>query len=126
MRSDTSGFTMVEVIVALVILAVGILGLAGTTALVVRQVNTSKIATERGAALQSAIEEIRAYGFEDVPTTGSDSFGRYTVDWTAVSVGRTKIVEVVMTGPGLQSYSGNLSSLSGSVTDTFTYKLIRP
>ena len=54
------GFTIVEVIVAMVVLAIGVLGLAGTAAYIVRQVTLADIMTERAAALQTAVERIQA------------------------------------------------------------------
>lgn len=124
-RSPEAGFTMVEVIIAILILAVGILGLAGTTALSVRQVNMSDVATERSVALQTTVERIRAMDFDSV-STGTDSVGGYDVSWTTTGSGSTKLVEIVWVGPGLQSIPGSLPVLGPEVADTFTYRIIRP
>ena len=71
---DRGGFTLVEVIIAITILAFGLLGMAGTTALVVRQVTLADVATERSAALQTTIESLRALPFDSL-AAGSDSVG---------------------------------------------------
>lgn len=124
-RNPRAGFTMVEVMVALVILAVGVLGLAGTTALVVRQVTMADVATERAAALQSVVERLRAADFDSVGT-GADTVGLFTAKWTTDDLGRSKLVHIVTVGPGLQSGTGNLPHLADAVADTFVYRIIDP
>ena len=125
MRESNSGFTLVEVIVALVILAVGVLGLAGTTALVIRQVTLADVATERAAALQSVVEEFRATPYTQL-ASGSQSVGIFSVNWTATSVGSSTMMEIVTLGPGLKTGTGTMPYMAGSVTDTFSYRIIRP
>ena len=122
-----SGFTIVEVIVAMVILAVGVLGLAGTTAYIVRQVTLADIMTERAAALQTAIERVQAMDWDSVDT-GSDSVGIYGVRWTSTTIGtQLKEVTVVTYGPGLESSADNpFPILTQEVADTFSFKVIRP
>lgn len=120
-----SGFTIVEVIVAMIILTTGVLGLAGTTGLIVRQITLSDATTERSVALQSVIERLRAQDYDSVDS-GSDTLGNYAVGWTVGLDGQTsKVVTVVTTGPGLTSASG-FPSLAPSVTDTFTYRIVKP
>jgi len=123
-RADR-GFTLIEVMVALVILAVGVLGLAGTTALVVRQVTLADVATERAAALGTVLERVRAMDFDSVGT-GSDTIGSFTASWSSTDFGRSKLVTVVTLGPGLQTGTGNMPHLSNSVADTFVYRVIDP
>lgn len=119
-----AGFTLVEVIVALIILTIGVLGLAGTTALAVRQVTLADITSERSAALQSAIEGLRRMPYADV-ANGSDSIGRFDVSWTVSETQRTKTVRIVTVGPGLGSGAG-MPGLRGNVADTFVYRIARP
>lgn len=124
-QQPDQGFTLIEVIVALVILAVGVLGLAGTTALVVRQVTLSDVATERAAALGTVLERVRAMDFDSVGT-GSDTIGSFSASWSSTDFGRSKLVTVVTLGPGLQTGTGNMPYLSNSVADTFVYRVIDP
>jgi Tfp pilus assembly protein PilV len=116
---------MIEIIVALVILAVGVLGLAGTTALVVRQVTLSDVATERSAALETVLERVRAMDFDSV-ADGVDTIGSFTATWSTTDLGRSKLVTVVTLGPGLETGTGNMPHLSNSVSDTFVYRVIDP
>jgi hypothetical protein len=118
-----AGFTIVEVIFAFMILALGALGMAGTTVLMVRQTTLADVTTDRAAALQTTIERIRAQPFDSL-TAGSDSVGLYQIDWTVRDGLHWKGVDIVTIGPGLSSASG-LPGLAPSVSDTFSYWVLR-
>lgn len=119
-----AGFTIIEVILAMVVLAVGLLGTAGTTLLLVRQTTLADVATERAVALQGTIEGLRSIPFDSV-RSGSDSIGAFEISWT---VGRESLrwkgVDIVTTGPGLQAGDG-FPTIAQSVPDTFSYRIIR-
>lgn len=120
-----AGFTMVEVIIAIIVLAFGLLGMAGTTALVVRQITLADVATERAAALQTTIERLRALPFDSV-TTGSDSVGIYDVEWTVTKpTGQWAVLEIITTGPGMSAGEGGFPMMSSTVADTFTHRILR-
>lgn len=124
-RTTRAGFTLVEVLVALIILTVGVLGLAGTTALAVRQVTFADVTAERAIALQSVIERLRSAPYDSV-ANGSDSIGRFQATWTVTLGQRSKSVQIVTLGPGLGSATVGMPGLSGSVADTFVYRIVRP
>lgn len=115
------GFTVVEVIVALIVLAVGILAMAGTTSLLVRQVTVSRATTVRASALQSTVEKLRGTDF-DLITDGTHTLGPFTVTWTVTDTSPVKTVEIVTAGPGL---AGTPPTPTNNVIDTFTYKVVR-
>ena len=117
-----AGFSLVEVMIALVIFTIGVLGLAATTMFVVRQTTLAEVSTERAAAVQSVIEELRATDF-DLLAAGSDSVGRFQVSWTITGANRTKLAEIITTGPGLTSASG-VPAMGPAVTDTFRYRIM--
>lgn len=121
-----NGFTVVEVVVALIILTVGVLGMAGTTALVVRQVTASRMATERALALQTAIERARAIDYEGLEGASSDTLGLFTVRWSVTDVGKSKLIRFITEGPGMSRLPGSLGMVSSAVADTFTYRMIKP
>jgi Tfp pilus assembly protein PilV len=123
----TAGFSIVELVIAVIILAVGVLGLAGTTALVVRQVTLADVNTERSAALQTVIERIRATNTNTI-TPGSQTIGSYAVSWTITdSTNLSRTVRVITTGPGLRKDSAAVVPMLGaSVADTFTLVMLRP
>lgn len=123
------GFTMVEVIIAIVILAFGLLGMAGTTAVLVRQITLADVATKRSAALQTTIERLRAADFNSLVTTlqsGTDSVGPFQVQWAVTAPSNQWAeVEVITTGPGLGNGTGGFPMLSNAVSDTFSYRILR-
>jgi len=113
------GFTMVESLVALVILTVGILALGLLSGQFNQQTNISDTATERSAALQAAIEEIRATDFAAV-VDGAVTIDAYEVSWTITSSSDNyKEIEIVTVGPGLSE-----GRLLLRVSDKFVYRLL--
>ena len=123
-RERRSGFTIVEVLFALIILTVGILGLASTTLFVVRQTQVSEVATERVAALQSVIERLNATPYNDVASSVSpETIGIFEVSWEVTEGSLSKRVVVTTTGPGL-TYNTDQPTLSSSVSETFEYRIL--
>lgn len=121
-----AGFTLVEVIIAMVILAFGLMGMAGTTAIVVRQTTLADVVTERSAALQTTIERLRAAPFDSVGT-GADSVGIFYVKWyVEASTSQWKSVRIITVGPGMSQGVGGFPALRGAVSDTFTYWVLNP
>lgn len=119
------GFTIVEVIIAIMILAFGLMGMAGTTALVVRQITMADLATERSAAFQATIERLQALPFSQL-TDGSDSVGIYDVTWTVTNpTGEWAALEIVATGPGIATSDGGFPMLMNNVADTFIHRILR-
>jgi type II secretory pathway pseudopilin PulG len=119
------GFTIVEVIAAIVVLTVGLLGLAGTTAYIIRQVTLANVMTERAVALQSVVEKVQAMDFATVGS-GSDSTGSFRMSWTSADeTSASKLVTVITVGPGLHTSPGRPFPMLGpSVADTFVYRVI--
>lgn len=123
-----AGFSFVELVMALLVLAFGVVGLATTTLLVSRQLTLAEVTGIRATALQSTIERIRATPYDSI-SVGGDTIGPMTVSWTATTTPRqTKIVRIVTVGPGLASISEGQSSpiMSSAVADTVLYVLLRP
>ncbi len=83
-----AGFTLVEVLVAVLILAVGLSALAGAAAITTRTVGESTRHT-RATALGAGRSEILLTGSCRSAGSGSDTRDGLTVEWT--------------TGPGTQS-----------------------
>lgn len=114
MLSGRGGFTMVEVIVALVILSIAVLGLAGSATRLTTSAANAEVRAQATYAAQDRIGRIEVDGrytlldslFEgvevDVPATG------YTRTTTVEHVNTTspdtldyRVVTVEVTGPGL-------------------------
>jgi Tfp pilus assembly protein PilV len=122
-----AGFTIVELVIAVVVLAFAVLGLAGTTALVVRQVTLADVNTERAAAQQEVIERLRATSTSSI-STGSTTVGSYTVSWavtdSSTTYGRT--IRVITLGPGLSKATSAVTPmLTNNVADTFNFVKLR-
>jgi len=119
------GFSVVEVIIAMVILTVGVLGLAGTTAFIVRQTTLSDLMTERSAAFQTVIDRLQSLPYDSVGS-GADSVGIFAVTWTATTMGgQNKMVRIITTGPGMTSIAGAAPFNAPQVVDTFTFRILR-
>lgn len=122
-RSSRAGFSMVEVIVAILVLAIGVVGLAGTTAYIIRQITLADLMTERSAAFQTIIDRLQSQPYASV-TSGTDSIGVFRITWTSTNDGpQNKIVQMITVGPGL---GGALVPTNDPQdTDTFTFRLLR-
>lgn len=122
-RPATAGFSLVEVIIAIVILAVGVLGLAGTTAYIVRNVTLSDLMTERSAAFQTIVDRLQSLPFDSVGS-GTDSIGVFAVRWSSVLDGpQNKIVTIITTGPGLAN--NPVPTNNPRQVDTFQFRVLR-
>ena len=116
-----AGFSLVELMVALVILTVGVLGLAGVSAFTIQKVTVAELDTERGTALQTVVERLRALPLDSL-VNGGDSVGHFGVTWSVTNNGDHASVEIVTTGPGMaRGYDGGMPTISSAVADTFTY-----
>ena len=80
--SSERGMTVVEILVAIVILAIGLLVLAGGSVVVTRNLTRGRLAK---------LDELRAIGASTVPNCGSvnfassvsaQTFGKITLSWT--------------------------------------------
>lgn len=126
-RAD-SGFSLVELVVAVFILAIGVLGMASTTVFITRQITLAGANTARITAIQSVMERVQATPYDSI-SSGQDTVGPIVVSWRVASTGSdTKTIEVRTVGPGLVSISAGQATpiMSRSVADTFTYNLLRP
>jgi len=117
-----AGFTIIEVIIAMMILTIGVLGLAGTTAYFVRQVTQADLMTERVAAFQTIVDRMQSLPYDSI-TSGSDSVGIYAVSWSTVDNGsQNKTVTIITTGPGTR---GAPPQNDPAVVDTFAFRVLR-
>lgn len=60
MASARGGFSIVELMVAVVLLAVGLLSMAGMSSYAMTRIRMSKVDTRRGAVVTSTVEQLRA------------------------------------------------------------------
>lgn len=121
-----AGFSLVELVIAVLILSVGVLGLAGTTGYVVRSITLADLNTERAAALQSAMERIRATPFGAL-SDGADTVGNFELTWEVTLAGaNVRDVRIISVGPGLSGTGTGMPSIVPNAADTFEYTVVRP
>lgn len=80
-RSATPGFSLVEVLLAVLVLSVGVLGVAGLALSVARESRRSARETARAVAAQRALDSIRRAGFERA-VDGRATLALDGLDWT--------------------------------------------
>jgi prepilin-type N-terminal cleavage/methylation domain-containing protein len=85
------GFTLVEVIVALPILAVGVLGAAGTFTLAARLLREAEA---RSGAVGVAAMVLDSLTLAPRPETGERREGRYNLRWSTRPLGGATMIEL--------------------------------
>ena len=98
MRSE-KGFTLVEILVAIAILAFGILAIASMQSASLRSTQHSYNVTEGTTWAQDRIEQLMVLPYNQINTGQDTSDPYYTIDWnvTAGPVTNTKSVTVSVT-----------------------------
>ncbi len=99
MNLNTKGFTIIEVMVAMLILTVGLLAMASTAGLVTRMIGQSK-RFEAAAELAAERSEI-IVADTACPSLGSGSAtsGPNTVAWSVTAFGRGEQIQVIVNWP---------------------------
>lgn len=96
--TGNKGFTVVEVVIAIVIFSLGVLGLAGTAGSVTRMVGRSQQYGRAAALASERFEILRATTCGNM-ATGSSTSDRYSVSWTVSDIANGKQVTVIVTSP---------------------------
>lgn len=107
------GFTLAELIIAIVILVVGVLGLASTAAVVMKQITASSMQTRAAIMAQSRLERLRAMPCANM-ADGTASSNGITETWRVTVSARTATLVDVVTWA------------ERSVTRTVTFTSERP
>jgi prepilin-type N-terminal cleavage/methylation domain-containing protein len=113
-KADRGGFTLVEVMVAMLVLTTGILAMAASTGFIFSRLKEAGGRTERALVIQQVADSLRS-----VPSTvplnddGNRRKGRYTVSWQVSDVSpKLKRVRIVTVGPGYVSGRGMVANLA--------------
>lgn len=125
---DEAGFSLVELVMAVVVLAFGVVGMATTTLFITRQLTLAEVTTARVTAIQSVMERIRTTPYDSI-CEGTDTMGAIVVSWSEMAhMAQTKSVRIVTMGPGLVSMSEGQSTpmMSSTVADTVIYRMLKP
>ncbi len=109
------GFTIVEVLVAIIVLTVGLLGLASTAGYVTRMIASGDRYTIAATLANRRFENLRARSCANIADS-SMTVGQFTVSWTVTSIagGKGRQVAMVVVSP----------TGKGTRTDNFTSTII--
>ena len=105
-KTRQSGFTILEVMVAISILAIGLLAVFSGQNMAIRGNDRANRLTEAMTLAQDKVEELLALPYDDVDATGSpvNDPGGYTITWVVddTVVTNAKLITVTVTGNGLR------------------------
>jgi prepilin-type N-terminal cleavage/methylation domain-containing protein len=101
-RSSRSGFTLIEVLVAITILAVGVVAMAGSAAAVTRMIGRGKIDTRATQLATERLEILRRAAYFTTPKCtgaalangGPQTTTNVTLAWTVAVSGSGRILTV--------------------------------
>lgn len=79
-ESAANGYTLVEVIIALLVFTTGALALAAGSAVVVRELHTNSVRAEAGRLIASRFEIVRSTC--PMALSGSETYGSIISEWT--------------------------------------------
>ncbi len=111
MRRARLGFTVLEVLVAMLVLGIGIVALIGSSALVSRMIGQGRRTTHAVQVAERRLELLRQQAVTTVPLCaglagGSASQpGGITEQWQVVPSGATTLLRVVVTYPSGRGWS---------------------
>ena len=92
-RNAERGFTVIEVMVAVIVLTIGVLGLVGSAALVTRMIGRGNRAAKASIMAQQRIEILRGTRCASL-ASGADTVRQYVRTWTVTPVGNARRIQV--------------------------------
>ena len=111
------GFTLIEILVALVILSVSLLALAGLMITTTKNNSFGGRMTEAATFAQDRLEELRAIRWEDISEgvntdqkSGSTGIN-YTRDWNVATTGSLKTITITIGWQDKANHSIRLTSV---------------
>lgn len=103
-RGQRSGFTLVEVMVAILVMAVGLLGLLGAAASTIRVIGEGDRAVAAAYHASGRIDRLTALGCDDA-TSGSDTVDAvYRLAWMVAGDSSSRVRPIMLTAeyPGVR------------------------
>jgi prepilin-type N-terminal cleavage/methylation domain-containing protein len=104
-KRSASGFTLVEVLVAIVVLSIGLIALVGSSAMVTRMIGRGKVETRVAQAASQRIEALRVAAYSTSPRCTAAAFATggpvvsngLTESWTVPAAGKVRNIQVNIT-----------------------------
>lgn len=112
-----NGFSLIEVLLALIILSISLLGLAGLMVTTTKNNSSGSHMTEAATFAQDKLEELRAMRWENLPAgTSSDQKSgstdiNYTRNWTVATSGALKTITISINWQDRTNHSIGLTSV---------------
>jgi prepilin-type N-terminal cleavage/methylation domain-containing protein len=105
MKRSSSGFTLVEVLVAVVVLGVGIIAMVGSSAMVTRMIGRGKVETRAAQVASRRLETLRLTAYSTSPRCTAPAFTNggplttsgVTESWVVPAAGKVRSVQVNVT-----------------------------
>jgi prepilin-type N-terminal cleavage/methylation domain-containing protein len=102
--SASAGFTLVEILIAIVVLSVGVLALTGTSATINRMIGRGRVETHAALLASNRIEQLRLAAGSTVPRCASPAFSTggptwqdgLRQSWTVAPSGKLRRVHVTV------------------------------
>lgn len=95
-RKNTGGFSVIEVLVAITIFSIVVLGVAATGAVSARNLNSGQESTSAAIAVQSKVDSLTSLGWAALTAqSGADSVQGHAVDWVVSGDNPRHVVVVV-------------------------------
>ncbi len=105
LRQDRAGFSLIELLMAIVFIGIGVVAVAGLFPLATKNVNDGKLLTTALGRAQDKLEELQVAGFSSAvmaPGSYTDTLGTYVRTWAvqdSVPNDGTKMVTVTVGWP---------------------------
>jgi prepilin-type N-terminal cleavage/methylation domain-containing protein len=122
MKNSSSGFTLVEVLVAVVVLGVGIIAMVGSSAMVTRMIGRGKVETRAAQVASRRLEMLRLVAYSTSPRCTAAGFTNggpvttsgITESWAVPATGKVRNIQVNVTYRTVQgSRTASLQSRIG-------------
>jgi prepilin-type N-terminal cleavage/methylation domain-containing protein len=124
LHTRQDGFSLVEVLIATMVLTVGLLAMAASTAYVATHLKSTTYTTQRTQAKERIVEELRATTYANVATTTTArTVGRFSMTWNVSTAGLAKRVNLYTSGP---AYRGGSKGQRTTVVDTMSFSILSP
>ena len=126
------GFTLVELVIALVVLTIGMVGMAAAAGYATTEAHSSSMRTQRTAAIEAVLEELRGRAYNKtafdtalapLAFASARQVGSVTIWWDTAWDGQFgKKLSIYTRAPQYTKKTG----WTTSATDTFVVELFRP